>query len=178
MAESPGDGERRGLVADIMALEGWLYWQVRSGLFDQWLSIDVTMPQFKTLVLIYGSENGSQRMGQLASSLGVAMSTATGIVDRLVEQGLLVRQEDPEDRRLVVVRLTDRGRETMERPHRVSQQRMLSILDRLSTADLRLVARAMAVLHDAAPEVLPPAMRTNPTNVDQPQAAPAYLERS
>jgi len=178
MAESPGDAERGSLVANIMALEGWLYWQVRAGFFDQWLSIDVTMPQFKTLVLVYGSDSGSQRMGQLASSLGVAMSTATGIVDRLVEQGLLVRQEDPEDRRLVVVRLSEGGRETLERPHRVSQQRMLSLLDRLSTEDLRLVARAMAALHDAAPEVIPPAKRTSPADTSPPRVAPAYPERS
>lgn len=175
MAESPGSGERGGLVGDIMSLEGWLYWQVRAGFFDQWLSIDVTMPQFKALVLVYGSESGSQRMGHLAASLGVAMSTATGIVDRLVEQGLLVRQEDPEDRRLVVVRLSERGRETIERPHRVSQDRMLSLLARLSMDELRLVAQAMAALHDAVPEVIPPAKPARGVGQSQLPIAPAVF---
>ncbi|MCL4465586.1 MAG: MarR family transcriptional regulator [Chloroflexi bacterium] len=155
MVDSSSETERRGLIGDVMSLEGWLYWQVRAGYFDQWLSIEVTMPQLKTLILVYGSEQQCLRMGQLASSLGVALSTATGIVDRLVEQGLLVRQEDPEDRRLVVVRLTEKGRETIELPHRVSQQNMLSLLEKLSLPELRILAQALGALHDVAPDLIP-----------------------
>ena len=44
-------------------------------------------------------------MGQLAASLAVTLSTVTGIVDRLVEHQMVVREEDPHDRRLVVCRL-------------------------------------------------------------------------
>jgi DNA-binding MarR family transcriptional regulator len=155
MVDSSPEAERQRLTGEVMSLEGWLYWQVRAGFFDQWLNIDVTMPQFKTLVLVYGSEQRCLRMGQLAASLGVALSTTTGIVDRLVEQGLLLRQEDPEDRRLVVVSLTERGRETMERPHHVSQRHMLSLLEKLPLSDLRVLARALGALHDVAPDVVP-----------------------
>jgi len=168
MAESPGAAERSRLLAEIQDLDKELYWHVRAGSFDEWLHLDVTMPQLKTLVLVYGSEGGSLRMGQLASALGVALSTTTGIVDRLVEQGLLCRQEEPEDRRLVVVRLTTRGRETIERPHRASQRRFAAILERVGLEDLRMVAGALRVMHQAAREGW-----ALPAEEDVPAASPA-----
>jgi DNA-binding MarR family transcriptional regulator len=144
------DPERARLMDGIISLEADLYWHVRTGSFDQWLEIDLTMPQLKTLILVYGSETRSLRMGQLASALGVALSTATGIVDRMVEQGLLVRQEDPVDRRLVVVRLTEQGHQTVERPYLVSRQRLSAMLSRLSVDELGIVNRALYLLHMSA----------------------------
>jgi DNA-binding MarR family transcriptional regulator len=153
MVQSTRDGEHERLLGEILSMEQDLYWHVRTGSFDHWLNIDVTMPQFKTLILVYGSDTATLRMGQIANALGVALSTATGIVDRLVEQGLLIRQEDPEDRRLVVIRLTERGHDTVERPHRTGQRRLFAVLERLSPEELQIVARALAALHRASREV-------------------------
>lgn len=150
MASPSETADREQLVQRILGTDRELYWHVQAGNLDQWLHIDVTMPQMKALILVYGSGNNSLRMGQMASALGVALSTATGIVDRLVEQGLLERQEDPEDRRSVVVRLTKRGWETMERPHRAMQQRLAHVLGLLDTDDLRGLARALEAVYEAA----------------------------
>jgi DNA-binding MarR family transcriptional regulator len=157
MPDSTTEPERQRLTKLIVDMEKDLYWHIRAGSFDHWLHIDVTMPQLKTLILVYGSPSGCARMGQLAGSLGVALSTATGIVDRLVDQGLLVRQEDPEDRRLVVVRLSPKGRETVERPHQKSLERLTASLRRMSADDLRMLAHALASLHEAARQAWPQA---------------------
>lgn len=50
-------------------------------------------------------------MRQIADHLGFALSTATGVVDRLVEKDLVRRERSDEDRRVVRVRLTEGGRE-------------------------------------------------------------------
>ena len=50
-------------------------------------------------------------MGELSSALSVPLSTATGMVDWLVNDGYAQRLPDPEDRRIVRVALTDSGRE-------------------------------------------------------------------
>ncbi|MHB1132465.1 MAG: MarR family winged helix-turn-helix transcriptional regulator [Chloroflexota bacterium] len=155
MAYLSPEEERQQLTVCVTSLEGWLYSEVATGGFDQWLNIDVTMPQFKTLILVYGSDEGWLRMGQLAAALRVALSTATGIVDRLVEQGLLLRQEDPEDRRSVVVRLSERGYETVRRPHRVSQERLLEMLAAVPLESLRQLAAGLTALRHAAPLVAP-----------------------
>ena len=48
--------------------------------------------------------------GDLAAVLHVHPSTLTGVLKRLVSQGLVIRSGDPEDRRRAVLRLTSRGR--------------------------------------------------------------------
>jgi DNA-binding MarR family transcriptional regulator len=54
-------------------------------------------------------EQTATTMGQVAASLHCDASNVTGIVDRLVAQGLVVRQEDEHDRRTRTLRLTDQG---------------------------------------------------------------------
>jgi DNA-binding MarR family transcriptional regulator len=48
-------------------------------------------------------------MSELAEHLGAPLSTASGIGERLARRGLVKRQRRPEDRRVVVVRLTRKG---------------------------------------------------------------------
>ena len=69
---------------------------------------ELTMSQTKALYLVVAA--GQLRMSELAGRLGVTSSTATGVVDGLVGHGLLVRHEDPADRRQVVVTATAGGR--------------------------------------------------------------------
>ena len=160
MDGSPEQYERRRLMSEILSFRE-TYALLRAGTFDHWLHIDLT------LILVYSSETGSLRMGQLASALGVALSTATGTVDRLVEQGLLTRHEDPEDRRSVVVSLTERGRDTIERPHLTNLTRTAAVLERLSTEDLRTVARALAAVREALQAVLGEADSARPTPAER-----------
>ncbi|MBI3565261.1 MAG: MarR family transcriptional regulator [Elusimicrobia bacterium] len=49
-------------------------------------------------------------MGRLADSICLSLSSATGIIDGLIEKGLAKRERSPEDRRVVEVVLTDAGR--------------------------------------------------------------------
>ena len=55
------------------------------------------------------------RMGELASTLGVVPRSATGLVDALESAGVVERTVDPNNRRAVLVRLTEMG-------HTVQQQ--------------------------------------------------------
>ena len=60
------------------------------------------------------AQQGPCIMRQIAEHLGLAMSTATGIVDRLVQKGLVDRERSEEDRRIVQVKLTDGGHKVFE----------------------------------------------------------------
>ena len=138
--------ERAELIRQVLDLQGCLYRSLRPA--REWLEVDLTMPQLKVLFLLY-SEGGAS-MGQLAGSLGVTLSTVTGIVDRLVEHGMVQREEDPEDRRLVVCRLTAQGLETAEQLHQAGGSRLTSLLDGLSLGDLRTIVAGLEVLSAAA----------------------------
>jgi DNA-binding MarR family transcriptional regulator len=69
--------------------------------------MDLTYNQYKTLLTI--ADRGECSLGDLARELGVAMSSASQMVDRLVGEGLVERNLDESNRRQVIIRLTDNG---------------------------------------------------------------------
>lgn len=73
------------------------------------LGADVTLPQYRTLVLLAGG--GPQRGAALAKELGVAPSTLTRMCDRLVRKSLVVRFHRYHDRRSIWLGLTPAGRD-------------------------------------------------------------------
>ncbi|MDM7999489.1 MAG: MarR family transcriptional regulator [Dehalococcoidia bacterium] len=77
----------------------------------EWLNLDLSTPQLKVVLLLL--VNGPCRMSVIASALGVSLATGTGVVDRLVERGIVVREGDPEDRRVVLCRLSSKGEEML-----------------------------------------------------------------
>ena len=89
-------------------------------------------------IMILG-ENGHQAMSELAEKLRLSVSSATLIVDRLVEKGLLSRHRSSEDRRVVRVGLTAAG----DNVFKVEQEVMLkfghAILDALSEQEQDLL---------------------------------------
>ena len=68
----------------------------------------ITLPQL--WVLEYLSRQGSSPMNHLARFLKVSRPATTGLVDRLILQGLVKREEDKSDRRVVRVTVTPKGR--------------------------------------------------------------------
>ena len=71
------------------------------------------MPQLRVLFAL--RRHGECRMGAVASQLGTSLSSATGLIDRLVERDLVERWVDPGDRRSVVCRLSADGLELAEK---------------------------------------------------------------
>ena len=78
--------------------------------------------------------------GQLVQQTLVTSGTMTNRVDRLERRGLVERRPDPGDRRGVHVRLTDTGREVVDRAMAELITQEKSMLSHLSTADQRLLA--------------------------------------
>ena len=68
----------------------------------------LTPPQFYVLACI--GYSGRLPFGEIGVKMMVTVSNLTGIVDRLEEKGLVVRERDSHDRRVVYVRLTDKGK--------------------------------------------------------------------
>jgi DNA-binding MarR family transcriptional regulator len=71
-------------------------------------------------------------MSDLSRRLIVSNGAITGLVDKLMAAGLVMRQDDPRDRRSVIVRLTRKGRESFLRMARRHEEWVISILGELS----------------------------------------------
>lgn len=94
---------------------------------------NISFPQM--LILDILNVKQSIRMGELAKYLSVSMAAATGIVDRLVKQGLAIRTSSPTDRRVVNINITDRGKKRMQKCNEIKQKTIIEIFGGLTEAD-------------------------------------------
>ena len=70
-------------------------------------TLDLTAPQLYVMATI--GYAGRLPFNEIGAKMMVTVSNLTGIVDRLEEKGLVVRERDTEDRRIVYVKLTAKG---------------------------------------------------------------------
>ena len=70
-------------------------------------------------------------MKELAELLQVSGPSATLMVDRLVEMGLLMRSQNPKDRRVVELRMSKQGEAAMREHHRHMETIILALMGRL-----------------------------------------------
>lgn len=87
------------------------YWQVAGELelerLGEWERSQLTLPQLRVLFRIRRSPGLT--VGELAAALGVTLSTASGLVGKLADRGLLAREAGGSDRRQVSLSLTTAG---------------------------------------------------------------------
>ena len=92
---------------------------------------------------------GSLRMGDVASLLGVVQSTATRLVEPLVEQECVRRERAPEDGRVVMITLTPKGLEWAEEALASSLRWSEEVLGRIPEAQRPEVLEALEALAGA-----------------------------
>jgi DNA-binding MarR family transcriptional regulator len=80
--------------------------EVRRRLRD---TFDVTLPRFDLMAQLERTPKG-MTLGELSQRMMVSNGNVTGVVDRLVEQGLINRRPSAKDRRAQIVSLTAQGR--------------------------------------------------------------------
>jgi len=115
-----------------------------------WLDVDLTIQQLKVVFLAV--RLGSLTAGQIGRELHVGFSTVTGLVDRLAEQGLVSRGEDPRDRRATRVVPTETARTLVERLYAYRRTEFRRLLEYASTDTLEALAVGLQGLAEAAME--------------------------
>ena len=110
----------------------------------------VTLPQFRMLVVL---EAGATNLNGLASALDVAPSTATRMVDRLVDAGLVQRSVPAADRRGVALTLTAAGRRTVRAVTERRRRDLRRVVDQIPRNRRAAVAQAMIDFANAAERV-------------------------
>lgn len=112
---------------------------------------DLTMRQLYALVLLSARR---RHVGEVASALGITLSSASGLIDRLVRARLVSRHSGETDRRTVVCELTDDGQAVLRQFLEIGRLKLERLLTRLPIEDLLIVERALDRLIDAASEVV------------------------
>ncbi len=111
----------------------------------------LSVPQLRALAFLH--HNPGACLFHVADHLGVTRPTASVIVDRLVRRGLLVRAEDPRERRRIALTLTPKGARHLEEARSATRSWMTNVLAPLPKATLRRIAEGVGLLGGAFLEV-------------------------
>lgn len=94
-------------------------------------------------------QDGPLSMGHLAQALDVSVASATGIVDRMVERGLVARRHDEHDRRVVEVSLTPDGQQAIDEIDDRRRALMERLLDELTIDELQHLLVGVTAMRSA-----------------------------
>lgn len=140
--------EPEQLIENILHLTDRAFRELLPMVPKEWLHLNLTTPQLKVVLLLFIS--GPSRMSEIASALGVSLATATGVLDRLVERGLVIREGHPEDRRVVICRLSAEGEKLISGLWQLSRDRAGELMRALTPSQLLLVTQALEALLQAS----------------------------
>ena len=104
----------------------------------------LSMSQLNTLFHIHHA--GGTGVTDLGEHLGITNAAVSQLLERLVQQGLILRYEDPTDRRAKRLVLTEKGTQTLQEGIRARQGWLLQLADALSAGEKEQVTAALIIL--------------------------------
>jgi DNA-binding MarR family transcriptional regulator len=107
----------------------------------------VTLPQI--LILQHLSSGDSVKMTDIANFMKVTTSAVTGIVDRLVKSGYVLRVFDQKDRRIIKVKITLKGSILMKKLAYDRRKLVINIFSKISEQDRQDYLRILMRIQDA-----------------------------
>lgn len=113
---------------------------------------ELTMIEINTIVVI-GRDGNRKKMSEIANLLGVSAGTPTVTVDRLIKKGYVVRDRDEEDRRQVIVKLSEQGLEAFNQIVALKNTLMEKLFDVMDEGQLKALISMLDVLNDKFDQV-------------------------
>jgi DNA-binding MarR family transcriptional regulator len=108
----------------------------------------LTMGQFGAMLHIY--HRGGCGVSDIGSDLGITNSAASQMLERLVQLKLIVRTEDPSDRRVKQIDLTDKGRKILQEGSLANRNWLEQMAISMTDKEQEQVRSAIAILIDKA----------------------------
>jgi DNA-binding MarR family transcriptional regulator len=106
----------------------------RPALNSSWKELGLSHAQTGMLYLLFYHNDTSVK--QAADFLGITKSAVTQLMDPLVAKGLVVRKNDPKDRRIVRLNLTPEGTKTLKKLAKYKFAGLRSALENLDASEL------------------------------------------
>jgi len=138
--------ERLAAARALLAANPLIMRTVGRAMRDSAAEIAPLLPQQYRLLNVIGRR--PRTLGAIARIQGVTPATATTLVNTLVSRGWVKREHDTEDRRRVVVTLTDQGTKVLAVSQRVAETAMSDLLEPLTTDQLARLVDGLSVLSD------------------------------
>jgi DNA-binding MarR family transcriptional regulator len=144
--------DRSDLTTQIITEFGAFVRELRCMGSDRMRKGGVSTAHFHLLSML--ERHGEMAMSKVADVLDVSLSNASGLIDRLEERGLVERIRVPDDRRIVLVRLSENGRRTLSEIEVLKEDLVRRVLGRLDAGQLERLNRALIDFKSAARETI------------------------
>ena len=109
-------------------------------------AFETSVPHFRTLAFLFKHEGAS--LSEVSEHIGLGLPAMSVLVDGLVFRGLVNRRTDRNDRRRMILTLTESGRSRMTSAREATVAHLELIFRQLSAADRTTILRAMHVLKE------------------------------
>jgi len=118
--------------------------QIKGSIEREFSEMNLTGPQGMIVGIL--AHDGEMKISNLSSKMGLSVSTISGIIDRLENQGYVERMRSREDRRVVSVRVTPKFRERAERHFIEIEKRLDLIINRGTPEEIQTVFKGLEIL--------------------------------
>ena len=107
-------------------------------------STGLSMPQFSLMTQMY--HRGACGMSGISEQFEITPAAASQMVDKLVQSGYIVREEDPTDRRAKTLNLTAKGRQLIDAGNEERYRWVEELAGRLNAEERAQVVEALDVM--------------------------------
>jgi DNA-binding MarR family transcriptional regulator len=107
---------------------------------------DITPPQFNALLLL--AEYGDMTIGDLGTKMYLASSTATDLIDRMERNGLVERLRDTNDRRVVRLRMLEKGHQMIKEVMENRKAYLNDILSQVPEEEIEILKKSLQTIYE------------------------------
>ena len=145
----------KNVVTDLFQIPAYSHRIVRSKFTKVALeNIEVSLTPLHFEIMMLLTEEGTLPVAKIGERLVLAKAHMTQLVDKLVENEIVVREADPDDRRVIRVSITAKGKETLDKIHERVGRAFKKALSSLSENDLKELTTSLSKIRNVLPKMI------------------------
>jgi DNA-binding MarR family transcriptional regulator len=134
----------------VASLQAWLGIFMRRSMRNFMLYAKDSGLSISQIMALFRIQKGADCVSDLGDALGVTSAAASQMLERLVQQELILRSEDPHDRRAKKIALTEKGRGILQESLHARQNWLDELAETLSPTEKETVMAALDILNEKA----------------------------
>jgi DNA-binding MarR family transcriptional regulator len=140
--------DKQQLIDSILGLQERINCLNMACGIESWMKLDMTIDQLKSLIIIQYKGKASYK--ELAQALGITRANITGIADPLIQNHLVIKRQNPGDRRIQYLMLTEKAQEILNNIKQTVITEETKILSSLNIEDLAVLEKGFSAFTRSA----------------------------
>ncbi len=133
-------------IVEIEENSRWVCGKIKKKGREILTDFEITPPQFEALQHLI--KEGELTIGELSSKMYLACSTVTDLLDRMERNSLVVRVKDERDRRIVRIKVLQKGHDLIEEVLITRQKYLSEVLEECSSEMIGQIQECFKILNE------------------------------